>query len=88
MKNRRGARLVLTLDGVVQCLIVDNAALDTWGRCDLILRSPARLILGGAAVYRCDNDLATDRLLAAAAAQRRGKNPGKNYKLKSGSLKT
>ena len=73
--------------GVVQYPIVDNAALDSWGRCDLILRSPARLILGGAAVYLCDNDLATDRLLAAEAAQRRGKIPARNYKLKSGSLK-
>jgi hypothetical protein len=77
MKNRRCARFGLALDGVVQYLIVDNAALDSWGRRDLILRSPARLILGGAAVYRSDNDLATDRLLAAEAAQRCGKNPGK-----------
>jgi hypothetical protein len=74
MKDRRYARFGL--------------ALDSWGRCDLILCSAARLILGGAAVYRCDNDLGNRSALAAEAAQRRGKNPEKNYKLKSGSLKT
>ena len=49
MKDRRCARFGIALDGVVQYLIVDNAALDSRGCCDLILRSASRLILGGAA---------------------------------------
>lgn len=88
MKNRRCPGFGLALDGIVQCLIVDTAALDFWGRCDLILRSAARLIMAGAAVYRSNNDLATDLLFSRRGDTTTREKSRENCKLKSGSLKT